>query len=412
MRVLFASACAIPMAVVGCGGGNGDRFDAAAPMCTPNPGTNVRTVEVASVDDVPTIATAPRGDRRLFIAERSGAIKILEDGTVRGTPFIDLDDGAGGPVAADGEMGLLGLAFHPDYQDNRKFYVFYTREDDGGDLFNDVAEYTASETDAYVAVPATARTILSIPDFAGNHNGGMIEFGEDGYLYISTGDGGGGGDPEQTAQDLNRLLGKMLRIDVDNPSEGRAYGIPSGNPFASGGGAPEVFMYGLRNPWRWSFDAETDRIYIGDVGQGAIEEVDVIDLDDAAGADFGWSVCEGHRGYPIGQGENGCDAPAAPRHLPVYEQIRGEGGGDSNWISVIGGAVYRGTCFSGLTGRYFFSDNGASGVWSFVYADGQATDVIEHDADVPGGPSFIYPDGLGELHMGFGNGSVHRIEAE
>jgi glucose/arabinose dehydrogenase len=404
-QLLAVIPAAVLVSAAGCGS-SGD--PSPTPSCTPNAGTQVTTVEIAAVDDVPTLATSPPNDGRLFIVERSGAIRIVQDGALLPTPFIDLDDNAGGPVAADGEMGLLGLAFHPDYDDNRRFYVYYTREDDG-QIADEVAEYLASEADPNVADPATARIVLTIPDFAGNHNGGMIEFGDDDYLYVSTGDGGGGGDPQRTAQDVDRLLGKMLRIDVDVQDGGRAYGIPEDNPFADGvGGAPEVFMYGLRNPWRWSFDRETGDIYIGDVGQEAVEEIDVVTAAAAPGADFGWSECEGTLDF---YAEGGCATPASPRHAPVYEQIRAAGGGDSNWSSVIGGEVYRGTCFSGLTGRYFYSDNGAGGVWSLVWTDGVVSDAQRHDVDVPGGPSFIYGDATGELYIGFGNGAVHRIEA-
>jgi glucose/arabinose dehydrogenase len=401
---------AICLAMTGasaCSGG-GNHADARPPgplVCTPRSGTTITTVEITTTDDIPLLVTAPPDDGRLFVVEREGAIEIVDETGVRSPPFLDLDDSAGGPVEGDGEMGLLGMAFHPDYRTNRKFYVYYTTDE-----INDVvAEYETMESDPNRADPSTARIILSIPDFAGNHNGGMIEFGSDGYLYIATGDGGGAGDPQRTAQDRDRLLGKILRIDVDNPDGGRAYGIPSDNPYAAGGGAPEVYIRGLRNPWRWSFDSANGDLYIGDVGQEAVEEIDVISAADAPDADFGWSDCEGTLDYY----GSGCNAPAEPgRHRPVYEEIREAGGGNSNWNSVIGGEVYRGECFTDLTGLYFFSDNAASGIWTLRYANGVATEVTRHDVDVPGAPSFIHRDGFGELYVGFGNGAIHRIEVE
>ena len=399
----------IALFFLGCGGGGGGADagpDALPTRCQPRSGTMVTLRTIANVDDTPLLVTSPPDDRRLFVVQRDGTIVIIENETLRPGTFIDLSMGAGGPVDAGGEMGLLGLAFHPDYATNHKFYVYYTT---AGFASEDIAEYQTMPTDPYRADPATARLVLSIPDFASNHNGGMIAFGSDGYLYIGDGDGGGGGDPNRTAQDPNRLLGKLLRIDVDNPDGGRPYGIPPGNPYAAGGGAPEVFIRGVRNPWRWSFDRETGDIYIGDVGQESVEEVDVVPAATAAGTDLGWSDCEGtHDFYGAG-----CDAPTQPGRLrPVFEQVRPAGGGPSNWESVIGGQVYRGTCYPDLVGRYFFSDYSAGGVWSFVYSGGTATDVIEHPGTFPGNPTSVHADTDGEIYFTHENGAITHLEIE
>jgi glucose/arabinose dehydrogenase len=364
--------------------------------CDPTLGTTIGLREIAKTADFPILATSPPGDPRLFIVERTGVISVAQS-DVPPTTFLDLFDTIA--IAGD-EQGLLGLAFHPAYATNRRFFVYYTTS-----TANIVAEYAVSASDPNRADPASGTIILSIPDFAANHNGGMIELGADGYLYISTGDGGGGGDPQETAQNLDSRLGKILRIDIDQPSGGRAYGIPVGNPFPSGG-APEVFMYGFRNPWRWSFDRATGDIYIGDVGQERIEEVSVVAAATAAGANFGWDDCEGHLDYE----GTGC-AAGGNRVLPAYEEIRPAGGGTSNWTSVIGGQVYRGSCFPDLVGRYFFTDNNAGGLYSFVWNGSAATDVVAHAGDFPGGPTFIHEGPGGELYIGHSNGRTSQIVA-
>jgi glucose/arabinose dehydrogenase len=381
-----------------------DDPDADLLACTPSAGTTVVGRLITTTPDLVTLVTAPAGDRRRFVVQRDGAIQIVEDDVLLPTPFLDLDDDVGGPVLSNSvERGLLGLAFHPDYAENGRFFVYYTLS-----LDNVVAEYRRMAGDDYRADPASGRVVLDIPDFANNHNGGMIEFGSDGYLYIATGDGGGAGDPQETAQDLDRLLGKMLRIDVDVTGGGREYGIPADNPYAAGGGAPEVFMYGLRNPWRWSFDAATGDIYIGDVGQDRIEEIDVVPAARARNADLGWDECEGSRDYPDGPGDpvTDCVAPVQPNRIrPVHERPQNS----TAWTSVIGGQVYRGACFPALTGRYFFSDYGAGGLHSFVYRDLAATDVQEHDGfDLA--PTSIHADGIGELVIGYGD-KIVQIEA-
>ncbi|MBP6837808.1 MAG: PQQ-dependent sugar dehydrogenase [Kofleriaceae bacterium] len=366
-------------------------WDAAGPTCTQSGGTNVAAVMITDIPQAALLVTAPAGDRRLFIVGRDGGIFIYDQGALLPQPFLDIGDGVG--LVAGGEQGLLGLAFHPDYLRNRRFFVYYTTSN-----ANVIAEYTASAADPNQADP-TGQIVLSVPDFAGNHNGGMIEFGRDGLLYIGTGDGGGGGDPQENGQDPTDLLGKLLRVDVDNVTPPARYSVPAGNPFAAGGGAGEIFALGLRNPWRWTFDPSNDDLYIGDVGQGEIEEVDVLPLASAAGANFGWDQYEGSQCF-----EPPCDP--AGKTLPVVEFTHGQG-----WCSVIGGAVYRGTCFPDLVGRYFYTDYCAGGLQSFVYAGGAATERVDHDGAFPGGPTSLHPDGLGELYLTSENGNVYRLEA-
>jgi len=389
----------VGLAVAACACRGTPTPDAAPDLrCVPSPGTTVSLREVATTTDLPLLATSPPDDPRLFIVERTGLIEIVDSGVVP-APFLDLSNLVA--IAGD-EQGLLGLAFHPAYAANRRFFVYYTTS-----THNVVAEYATLADDPDRADPASGRILLAIPDFAGNHNGGMIELGADGYLYVGTGDGGGGGDPMETAQNLDSLLGKILRIDVDQASGGRPYGIPADNPYAGGGGAPEVFMVGLRNPWRWSFDRGTGDIYIGDVGQDRIEEINVVAAASAARSNFGWDDCEGHLDYE----GTGCAIAGPSRVLPAYEEIRPAGGGTSDWTSVIGGQVYRGRCFPDLVGRYFFTDNNAGGLYSFVWTGGQATDVRVHPGEFPGGPTFIHEGPGGELYIGYSSGKTFQIVA-
>jgi glucose/arabinose dehydrogenase len=374
--------------------------DAAQATCNPVSGTNLVPRVIGNLGDAPMLVTSPPGDPRLFVVERGGVIQLFIGEQLQNTPFLDV----GGLISCCGEQGLLGLAFHPQYGSNGLFYIAYTTGN-----ANVVAEYRRS-ADPNVADPTAVRTIISVPDFASNHNGGMIEFGSDGYLYFGTGDGGGANDPNENGQNLNRLLGKMLRIDVDNPSGGREYGIPSDNPYAAGGGAPEVFQYGLRNPWRWSFDRGNGDLYIGDVGQNCVEEVSYVAAAQARNADFGWDDCEGSRDFEA----SGCVGPTQPNRLrPVYEQLRGGGcGGNSNWASVIGGQVYRGSCYPDIVGRYFYTDHYGRELMSFVTSGGTATDVQMHPGFNMGQPTSLHADAFGELYITYLNGNIVKIEAQ
>lgn len=272
------------------------------------------------------------GDDRLFISEQTGKIKIVApDGQVESTPFLDLSS----LTVAQGERGLLGLAFSPDYAENGEFYVNYTNLQ-GNTV---IARYTVS-TNPNIANPS-GQIILTIDQPFSNHNGGNINFGPDGYLYISMGDGGSGGDPQNNAQNLTTLLGKILRIDVDDTT----YNIPDDNPFVGTSGYDEIWSYGMRNAWKFSFDTTTNEIWIADVGQNQIEEINRQSAD-LGGLNYGWRCYEGNGSYNT----TGCDS-ASSMVFPVatYSHTNGR-------CSITGGYVYRGSQYPELQGKYFFAD--------------------------------------------------------
>lgn len=308
-------------------------------------------------------ATAPAGDARLFVVEKEGYISIFENDAEKGSKFLNIAS----DVSGGGEQGLLGLAFHPDYGSNGQFYVYYT--DTSGDTI--VSEWTVSG-DPDLADHGSERIILTIEQPFANHNGGMIDFDADGYLWIGLGDGGSGGDPQNHGENPTTLLGSMLRIDVDTddfPGDpDRNYGIPITNPFVgSAAGADEVWAYGLRNPWRWSFDRVDGNIYIGDVGETAWEEISVAGVDEA-GINYGWDILEGSSCYEPAFGcvSTGTRLPAVEYPNPT-----------SGLAAVVGGFVYRGTLMPDLQGVYFYSD--AHGFWvrSFRYYEGEV--LLEQD---------------------------------
>jgi glucose/arabinose dehydrogenase len=392
-----------PDAREGCGGGDTVRTRLVAGGC----GTTGAPASPACLAGAVVLVTSPPDDLRLFAVERLGRIRILDEaGQLAPRPFLDLSVDAGGPVVEGGELGLLGLAFHPRYATNRQLYVFYTARnpdplDTAHPLVNVLQRFTASETDPGRADPASGEIILSIPDFASNHNGGMIEFGADGLLYVSTGDGGGTGDPENQGQDRSSLLAKILRIDVDRAEGGKRYGIPPGNPFSSGGGAPEAFVLGLRNPWRWSFDRATGDMWIGDVGQFEYEELDILPAGRQAGRNLGWSMYEANSCFKPPCDPTGLTFPVHVRNHSVEQ-----------WSAIIGGQVYRGSCYPGLVGWYFFADSGTDRlIRARLRADG-VLDVVDEPAGHPRYPTSIHAAGRGELYMTTLKGSIYRIEAE
>jgi glucose/arabinose dehydrogenase len=327
-------------------------------------GLALRLQRVASGLDRPVLVTAPAGDPRLFVVEQTGRIRIVAGGGVVATPFLDLT----AEVKSGGEQGLLGLAFHPSYPTDPRFYVHYT--DTAGDTR--VVEYRVS-ADPDRADTASARRLLFADQPASNHNGGMIAFGPDGRLYVGLGDGGGANDQYGNAQNPASLLGKLVRIDL-------------------AGSTPEVFASGLRNPWRFAFDGP--RLYIGDVGQGAWEEIDVVSVYDA-GANLGWPVMEG-----LHCRTSGC-APSAFT-LPVLEYGHGEG------CSVTGGVVYRGAAIPELAGHYLYGDFCSGWVRSFRYTGG-VTDARQWDALATPRLSSFGVDGLGEAYTVSLDGAVYRI---
>jgi glucose/arabinose dehydrogenase len=351
--------------------------------------SGIQLQPVATGLSSPLYLTSPPGDARLFIVEQGGTIRIVENGALRPTPFIDLSDS----VTSGGERGLLSMAFHPSYATNGFFYVDYT--DRRGDTR--VVRYHVSDTSADVADPASAKLILTVAQPFPNHNGGLVLFGPDGKLYIGLGDGGSGGDPQGNGQNLGALLGKILRIDVD---AGDPYAIPGDNPFVGHAGARgEIWAYGLRNPWRFTFDRATHQLYIADVGQNAWEEVDVAPAG-TGGQNYGWNIMEGTHCYNA----SSCDQSGLT--LPVLEY----GHGDS--CSITGGYVYRGTLAPVLAGQYLYSDYCTGFLRSFAYGNSAATDEKSWDVGDLGNVLSFGEDDAGEVYVCSGNGTVYRIVAK
>lgn len=315
---------------------------AAAASASPALGATLNRV-ADGFSDVTTV-TAPRGDDRVFVVEQRGVVRIVRNGTVLPTPFLDIS----ARVRNGGEQGLLGLAFHPKFATNGKFYVNFT--DGAGATI--ISQFRAAAGANTVNV-ATGRRLMRIPQPYSNHNGGNLAFGPEGYLYIGMGDGGSGGDPENRAQSMKTRLGKMLRIDVDGTQGRLKYRIPLTNPYRTRAGIPpEVFAIGLRNPWRFSFDRTRGDLWIGDVGQNAVEEVDYVPKGKVRGVNFGWKRFEGRSKFS--------STKLGPGRLvgPVATYPHGPG------CSITGGFVYRGPSIPDLDGRYLFSDYCSSQIWS------------------------------------------------
>jgi glucose/arabinose dehydrogenase len=328
------------------------------------------------------------GDARLFITLQNGLIVIYDGTQVLPVPFLDVRS----LVSAGGERGLLSVAFHPHYAQNGLFYINYTNT--AGNTV--VARYTVSPQDPNGANASSAVTLLTIAQPFANHNGGQLQFGPDGYLYIGMGDGGSGGDPGNRAQNLGELLGKMLRIDVDSASP---YAIPASNPFRTTAGArPEIWAFGLRNPWRFSFDRATSDLWIADVGQGTWEEIDVQPAGSAGGENYGWRRMEGtHCFNPATNCNTGTMV------LPVVEYDHGVG------CSVTGGYVYRGARYPRLAGTYVYGDFCSGTIWGATRsASGTVTSRVLYQA--PFDISTFGEDAAGELYVAaYSTGTLFHI---
>ncbi|HET9344681.1 MAG TPA: PQQ-dependent sugar dehydrogenase [Candidatus Limnocylindrales bacterium] len=309
---------------------------------------------VASGFNRPVLLTnAGDGSGRRFVVEQVGYVRAIQNGAPSGTPFLNVS----GRVVCCGERGLLGLAFHPAFKTNGKLYVNYTRSSDGATVID---EYRVTSNPNNVDEAATRRQLLVVAQPYTNHNGGGMAFGKDGYLYIGMGDGGSSGDPQDRAQNVGALLGKMLRIDVNGTSSGKAYRIPPTNPFAGAtAGLDEIWARGLRNPWRWSFDRITGDLWIGDVGQGRYEEIDRSTASGGGGrgVNYGWNDMEGRHCF---EPMSGCSTSG--KTLPIVEFPHDVAGTNDN-CSVTGGYVYRGERFPLLRGGYFFGDFCSSRIW-------------------------------------------------
>ncbi|MFB3812687.1 MAG: sorbosone dehydrogenase family protein [Terriglobales bacterium] len=322
----------------GCGGTT--TTSPAAPVGTPRV---VLTPVVRGLNSPVDLQQPPDGTGRLFAVEKPGTIRIIQNGVLLASPFLDISSKVD---SAPSEMGLLGLAFHPLYAQNRRFFVHYDRRV-SGQIQSVLAEYLTS-SDPNLADPASERILLVVNQPFENHKGGQLAFGPDGFFYIGLGDGGSEGDPFGNAQNLQTLLGKMLRINVDATTSGAQYATPPDNPFVSGGGLPEIWAYGLRNPWRFSFDRATGRLFAADVGGDAFEEVDIIQR----GGNYGWNIMEGAHCF---NPPSGCNTTGLV--LPIAEYDHSEGN------AVIGGYVYAGTAVPALQGTYIFGDLGTGKIW-------------------------------------------------
>lgn len=351
------------------------------------------TTPVAGLSRPVHITHAGDGSGRLFVVEQEGRIRLVKNGSLQQTPFLDIST----RVGCCGERGLLSVAFPPGYASKGHFYVNYT--DINGDTV--VARYRVTD-DPDVADPSSEEVILTVDQPYGNHNGGQLAFGpQDGYLYIGMGDGGSAGDPEDRAQNPAELLGKLLRIDVE--SEEHPYAIPTSNPYTQTTGyRGEIWALGLRNPWRFSFDRQTGDLYIGDVGQGSREEIDFQPAASPGGENYGWDILEGTRCY---EPPSGC-VPPSGYSPPVVDYERTAGN-----CAVTGGLVYRGPGFPRMRGVYFYADYCSGRIWGLKRAGGEWQNTLLHEA--PFTIASFGEDEAGTLYVtDYSNGAIYAVSDE
>jgi len=350
------------------------------------------------------IASANDGTDRLFVVEKAGRIRVLRNGQKLAAPFLDIS----GIISTSGERGLLGLAFHPQFASNRYFFVYYTRANDGALT---IARYQRDATNPDLADPSSGAVLLTIAHSSfDNHNGGHLAFGPDGLLYAGTGDGGGGGDPFGNGQRKSVLLGKLLRIDID---AGFPYAIPPSNPFAgstcAGGACPEIWAYGLRNPWKFSFDPLTGDLLIGDVGQDAWEEVDLQFFGSQGGRNYGWRCWEGNHVYSATADDGNPPTPCPPTNtldFPVIEYGHDAQGGEA----IAGGYRYRGSRVPSLSGAYVFGDYINGRIWSAQPDANGVWQIAGPFAFVPSNPATFGRDDAGELYVAaFSSGQLLKL---
>lgn len=348
--------------------------------------------------DQPMMLAQPRGDAtRTFVVERGGKIKLVKSGAVQATAFLDITSLV--DSATNGEAGLIGFVLHPGYAQNGRFFVYYTTKTDNHTTLVEYARSGANEDVADTNVVRTFFTIANDQVQQGNHNGGSLAFGPDGYLYVSVGDGGNQGDPDNYAQSLGVKLGKILRYDVDAPT------VPPTGNMTGNGVDTAIWAYGLRNPWRTSFDRKTGDLYIGDVGYASREEIDVNPAG-VGGLNFGWRCMEGN----LVRNVSGC--PTTGFTAPAVDHVRSEA------TSIIGGHVYRGQAIPCLRGRYIYGDYGTDEIYSFVWNGSAATSKETITGDLnPGGSLALSPlsfgeDANGELYVLLATGRIYRIDAE
>jgi glucose/arabinose dehydrogenase len=395
-------ALAVALSLVACGSGHAARSSdsAASPATlgtsasTPAAGAarkhGVRLVRVGSFEQPIGVTGAPGDASRVFVVQRAGQIVVLHDGHTQAPPFLDISRSV--YTQGGDEEGLLGLAFAPDYAHSGRFYVDFTVQ--GGDI--EIVQYRRSAANANVADPASARLVLRIAhhEFS-NHNGGQMAFGPEGDLYVGVGDGGSEGDPHDIGQSTDTLLGKILRIA---PSAAGGYTIPSGNPFAGQAGKrPEIWAYGLRNPWRFSFDRATGDMIVGDVGQDQQEEIDFIAAHTGAGANYGWSVWEGTRRNKPGRAPGAVSPTLTVSH-------------DSGYCAIIGGYVVRDRTLGSLYGRYLFGDFCRAQIESVKLRQGHASGLHATGLQVSA-LSSMGQDASGQIYLTSLSGPVYRIAA-
>jgi cysteine-rich repeat protein len=388
------------------------QLEDASALCAGVPatsGTDIDAVLVSDQFNEPTHAVAPPLDpARLFVVERSGLIRILnlDDNSIEPVDFLDIED----IVDPAGEGGLLSMAFDPDYDTNRRFFVYYTNN--SGDIV--IARYQTDSMNAGIADESTAHILLTVPHpFNSNHNGGQLAFGADGYLYAGTGDGGGGDDPNENAQNDASLLGKMLRIDIDVDVP-PYYAVPADNPFVMSlaGDFRLIWAKGLRNPWRFSFDLATGDQIIGDVGQGTREEIDFESASSPGGTNWGWDIFEGTTCHEPVPPAMSCPMPPTGFTFPIFEYNHGVG------CSITGGFVYRGCAMPDMESQYFYSDYCAGFIRTVEISGGTAINPTDRTADVESAGASISnvvsfgQDARGEIYIINQGGQLYRIEPE
>jgi glucose/arabinose dehydrogenase len=362
------------------------------PSATPDPGAPATAISLAPVTDYqflkPTFLTHA-GDERLFVTEQAGVIRIIQEGQVLPDPFLYIQDRVGSNAS---EQGLLSVAFHPQYDANGYFFIDYT--DTNGDTV--IARYQVDPDNPNRALSNSEQILLTIPQPYGNHNGGQLHFGPDGYLYVGMGDGGSANDPLNNGQDPGTLLGTILRLDVD--FQDGSYAIPPDNPFVDDeNGRNEIWAYGLRNPWRFSFDRLTGDLFIADVGQNMWEEIHFQAAASDGGENYGWNILEGSHCFQ----SDTCDKEGL--ELPIFEYSHNQG------CSVTGGYVYRGEAYPELNGNYFLSDYCSGAIWS-LYPDGEGGWQSNQVYTGAGNISTFGEDVNGELYVLGHLGTVSRIQ--
>jgi glucose/arabinose dehydrogenase len=385
---LVSTVLLLLLPLTACGNGS------STPPPPPPPGpSNLSLTTVVTGLNSPVDLQLPNDNSgRLFVVEQAGTIRIIDNGALLPASFLDIQS----KVTSGGEMGLLGLAFHPSYSQNGRFFVNYDRTV-AGQIQTVITEYLASVGDPNLADPTSERILLTVDQPFENHKGGQLAFGPDGFLYISLGDGGSGGDPFGNGQSLQTLLGKMLRIDVDNLDPGLEYAIPPDNPFVGNPSARgEIWAYGLRNPWRFSFERGATRLFCADVGQDAYEEVDLLQQ----GGNFGWNIMEGMHCF---NPSSGCNMSGLILPIAEYSHSEGE--------AVIGGYVYKGSAIPSLTGIYILGDYISGKIWGLT--EGPPGTWTRNELLSTGRSiSSFGQDAAGEVYVVDYSGSVLKLVAQ